>query len=88
MKSAYDGGLPNTLILCGYGMYVFSFAVWMQLLKETRLFIALSGASVVYITVGLASHLVLGEPIPGQVVMGTLFISVGVFLIGAGRHMS
>jgi len=86
MQASYAGWLPNAFILAGYGLYILSFAIWMQLLKDTRLFIALSGASVVYITVVCASSALLGEPMTGQVIAGTLFISFGVFLIGFGRQ--
>ncbi len=86
VKAAASGGIAKPFILCGYGFYLLSFVLWMQLLKETRLFIALSGASIVYITVALASFLVLSEPIGSKVMAGTAFISTGVFLIGIGRE--
>ncbi len=86
VKAASTGWLPNGFILAGYALYVLSFAIWMQLLKDTRLFIALSGSSVVYITIAFASALLLGEAITGRVMAGTVLISLGVFLIGAGRQ--
>ncbi len=84
--AGHSGWRPNAFILCGYALYGLSFAVWMQLLKDTRLFIALSGASAVYAGVALASHFVLGEPLSTQVMAGTVFISTGVFLVGFGKH--
>ncbi len=86
IRAAHAGWLPNIFIFGGYALYGLSFLVWMQLLKDTRLFIALSGASVVYVTVALGSSLVLGEPLTRQVLAGTLLISGGVFLIGLGEQ--
>ncbi len=88
VNAASSGWLPNSFILFGYGFYILSFAVWMQVLKSTRLFIALSGSSVVYITVAFGASVLLGERITSQVMMGTVFISLGVFLIGFGREPS
>ncbi len=84
VQAAQAGWLPNKFILCGYALYGLSFAVWMQLLKDTRLFIALSSASVVYVSIAFASSLVLQEPVTRGVLGGTLLISAGVFLIGIG----
>ncbi len=84
VQAAHAGWHPNIFILCGYGLYGLSFTVWMQLLKDTRLFIALSGASVVYVSIAFASSLVLQEPVTREVIAGTLLISAGVFLIGIG----
>lgn len=88
VKAASSGWLPNVFILCGYGCYLVSFAVWMQLLKDTRLFIALSGATIVYVTIAFGSHFILDEELSGQVILGTAFISAGVFLIGWGKEKS
>lgn len=70
------------------GCYILSFAVWMQLLKDTGLFIALSGATIVYVTIAFGSHFILGEELSGQVILGTALISSGLFLIGWGRETS
>ena len=88
VKAASSGWIPNDLILFGYGFYMLSFAVWMQLLKDTRLFIALSGSTVVYVSIAVCAHFIIGEAISGQVILGTALISVGVFLIGRGREIS
>ncbi len=84
VHAARAGWVPNAFIVGGYALYGLSFVVWMQLLKETRLFIALSSASVVYVTVAFASALVLGEPVTRQVLAGTILVSAGVFLIAFG----
>jgi drug/metabolite transporter (DMT)-like permease len=86
VKAASAGWLPNSFILLGYGCYVLSFAVWMQLLKDTRLFIALSGATIVYVTIAFGSHFILGEELSSRVILGTALISAGIFLIGWGRE--
>ncbi len=84
VHAAHAGWVPNAFILGGYALYGLSFAVWMQLLKDTRLFVALSSASVVYVSVAFASWLILGEPLTQPVLAGTVLISGGVFLIGLG----
>lgn len=86
VKAASAGWLPNYFILFGYSCYILSFAVWMQLLKDTRLFIALSGATIVYVTIAFGSHYILGEELSGRVLLGTALISSGLFLIGWGRE--
>jgi len=87
VKAAASGWLPNLFILFGYSFYVVSFAVWMQLLKDTRLFIALSGSTIVYVTIAIGAHFILGEELSGQTILGTTLISAGVFLIGWGRKI-
>lgn len=72
----------HPLILFGYSFYILSFVAWMQILKYTRLSIALSAASVLYITVAFASHSVLGEAITIRITIGTVLISIGVFILG------
>ena len=88
VKAASSGWVPNAFILSGYLFYALSFAVWMQLLKETRLFIALSGSTIVYVTIAIGSHFLIGEALSGQVILGTVLISAGVFLIGWGKGTS
>ena len=85
MSGRESGNVLNYLILGGYSLYLVSFVAWMQILKTTRLFIALSTASVLYITVAYASHFYMGEIITANIVMGTVLISAGVFLLGFGK---
>ena len=82
VRIAPGGPLVNYFIVCGYSLYIVSFIAWMQILKETRLFIALSSASVLYITIAFASHYFLGERLTPQLFMGTLLISAGVLILG------
>ena len=77
-----SGWRINYLIPAGYSFYIVSFVAWMQILRNTRLSIALSAASVLYISVAIASHLFLGEPITSQITLGTVLISAGVFILG------
>ncbi len=88
VKAAAAGWLPNVFIVAGYVFYIVSFAVWMQLLKNTRLFIALAGSTIVYVSIVLGSHFILGEVISGRVLVGSIFIAAGVFLIGWGKETS
>jgi drug/metabolite transporter (DMT)-like permease len=72
----------HPLIFAGYGFYIFSFIAWMQILKHTRLSIALSAASVLYVSVAFGSHFLLGEAITINITLGTILISIGVFILG------
>ncbi len=72
----------NYLIPAGYSFYLISFIAWMQILKSTRLSIAISAASMLYVSVAFASHFLLGEAITPQITIGTALISAGVFLLG------
>lgn len=71
----------NYLIPLGYSFYIISFIAWMQILKNTRLSIAISAASVLYITVAIGSHIFLGETITIRITIGTILISAGVFIL-------
>ena len=85
VQAAAAGWLPNAFIASGYAFYIVSFAVWMQLLKNTRLFIALSGSTAVYVAIVFGSYFLLGEQISVRVLLGSLSIASGVFLIGWGK---
>ncbi len=82
VRLATGGRLVNCFIVCGYSLYIVSFIAWMQILKETRLFIALSSTSVLYITIAFASHYFIGERLTPQLLLGTLLISAGVLILG------
>jgi len=82
VKSASSGWTPNYLILLGYSFYIVSFIVWMQILKNTRLFIALSATSLLYITIPFASHYYIGETLTHPILIGALFIATGVLVLG------
>ncbi len=88
VAAAGAGWALNSFIVIGYSCYIVSFAVWMQLLKNTRLFIALSGATIVYVTIAFGSHFLLGEKLPRQVLLGTAYIAAGIFLIGWGSEQA
>lgn len=72
----------HPLIFIGYSFYILSFVAWMQILKHTRLSIAMSAASVLYVSVAIGSHFLLGEAITPQITIGTILISIGVFILG------
>ena len=81
VKSSWEKWMPHYLILVGYSLYIISFIAWMQILRTTRLSIALSAASVLYISVAIGSHIFLGEPLTINITIGTLLISAGVFIL-------
>lgn len=82
MRVSSSGRVINHLIVIGYSLYIVSFVAWMQILRNTRLFVALSAASVLYITVAFFSYLFLGEAITTHLLIGTVLISIGVFILG------
>jgi drug/metabolite transporter (DMT)-like permease len=76
------GNVLNPLILGGYSLYIVSFIAWMLILKTTRLFIALSTSSILYITVAYASNYFMGEVITPNIIIGTILVSLGVLVLG------
>lgn len=82
VKTASSGWKINYLIFAGYSFYIVSFIAWMQILKTTRLSIALSAASILYISVAIASHIFIKEAITLHIIIGTVLISLGVFILG------
>ncbi|MBI5587893.1 MAG: hypothetical protein HY889_05950 [Deltaproteobacteria bacterium] len=85
VKAASSGWMPNYLIFSGYGFYAVSFLVWMQILKNVRLFIALAASSLMYITIAFGSYFLMGEVITFQIILGTISIAAGVVVLGIGR---
>ena len=75
----------NSYIIAGYFLYILSFFLWMQILKTTPLYIALSGASIIFITIAFGSHLFLGEPLTLKSLLGTILVAVGVYTVGYSR---
>lgn len=76
---------PNAFILSGYSLYILSFLLWMQILKTTPLYIALSGASIIFVTIAFGSHFFLGEPLTIKSLVGTIFVAIGVYIVGYSR---
>jgi drug/metabolite transporter (DMT)-like permease len=72
----------NPWLVVGYSMHILSFVAWMQILRTTRLSIALAMTSFLYITLSVTSHIFLGETITIPLVVGTFFIAIGVFILG------
>lgn len=85
MKVKEAGWGINYLIVAGYSFYAVSFVAWMQILKTTRLSIALSAASVLYITVAVASHFLMGEALTFHLILGTILIATGVFILSVSE---
>jgi drug/metabolite transporter (DMT)-like permease len=78
----------NFKIIGGYALYVISFLIWMQILKFTKLYVALAAASVVFITIAIGSHYLLGEPVTFNTLIGTICVSCGIFIIGNAKRKS
>ena len=69
-------------VIVGLSLYIVAFIVWMQILKSMRLSIALAITSLLYITVSASSFFILGEQIRLPLIIGTIFISIGVIILG------
>ncbi len=74
--------MVNSFIIIGYSTLIISFIAWMQILKTTRLSIALAISSILYITIAFASYFFMGEPITRPLILGTLLITFGVCILG------
>lgn len=72
---------PNSLVLGGYGVYLISFLIWMQILKHVRLFIALSASAVVYAVIAVGAHFVFSQEISIHIILGTLLIVAGLSML-------
>lgn len=78
----------SPLILAGYSLYIVSFFLWMQILKTTPLYVALSCASLIFITIALGAHFFLGESLTIKSLVGTIFVAIGVYIISYSREKS
>jgi drug/metabolite transporter (DMT)-like permease len=76
----------NAFIIAGYSLYILSFFLWMQILKTTPLYIALSGASIIFITIAFGSYFFLGEPLTIKSLVGTILVAIGVYTVGYSRE--
>jgi drug/metabolite transporter (DMT)-like permease len=76
----------NSFIIAGYSLYILSFLLWMQILKTTPLYMALSGASIIFITIAFGSHFFLGEPLTLKSLIGTILVAIGVYIVGYSRE--
>lgn len=85
MEAGFGDLEPNLYIVGGYSLYVVAFFLWMQILKATPLYIALSGASVIYVTIAYGAHFFLGEPLTAKSLAGTVMVAVGVYIVSYSR---
>jgi drug/metabolite transporter (DMT)-like permease len=80
-KISFDDPIQIKVIL-GVSLYLAAFTVWMQILKIMRLSIALAITSLLHITVLAASYFILGEEIKPPLIIATIFIAIGVIILG------
>lgn len=89
-KGTLESGLKNPelnpFIIAGYSLYLVSFLLWMQILKTTPLYVALSGASVIFITIAYGSHFFLGEALTAKSLAGTVLVAIGVYMVSYCRE--
>ncbi|MDT8901639.1 hypothetical protein [Anaeroselena agilis] len=76
---------PNLYLAGGYTLYVVAFFLWMQILRTTPLYVALAGASVIYVTIAYGAHFFLGEPLTAKSLAGTVMVAAGVYLVSYSR---
>jgi drug/metabolite transporter (DMT)-like permease len=69
-------------VIIGLSLYLAAFMVWMQILKYMRLSIALALTSLLFITVPTSSFYILGEEIKLPLIIATVFIIIGVVILG------
>jgi drug/metabolite transporter (DMT)-like permease len=85
MGNSLSNWEPNSFILSGYSLYILSFLLWMQILKTTPLYIALCGASIIFVTIAFGSYYFLGEPLTAKSLAGTILVAVGVYIVGYSK---
>lgn len=88
MESGLQNWELNSFIIAGYSLYVISFFLWMHILKTTPLYVALSGASVIFITIAFGSYFFLGEPFTIKSMVGTILVAIGVYIVSYSRQRS
>jgi len=81
VEISFDDPIQLKVIL-GLSLYIAAFIVWMQILKFMRLSIALAITSLLHITVLASSFFILGEQIKLPLIVATIFISIGVIILG------
>lgn len=72
-------------IMLGYALLAVSFALWMQIIRVSRLSISLSATSLLYVTIPITSHFLLKEPLTPSLLAGALLIAIGVFILGVNE---
>lgn len=86
------GGLLNTFIniftnlhvLGGLSLYALSAVIWIRILRQVNLSLAYPMMSLSYVAVVILSALLLNEKVSAITIIGLIFITIGVSLIGLG----
>ncbi|KTC79808.1 EamA family transporter [Legionella cherrii] len=80
----FSGGvwLSNYPFFLAYVFELLSFLLWMRIIKDTRLSIALALTAILYITVSLTSYIFFHEQINILQWIGTVLIAAGTCLLG------
>ena len=76
--------LRSPLIWGGIAVHVIEFAIWIEILGRLPLSIAFPLESISYVTVLVASRLLLREHIPARHWAGIGLICAGIVVLGAG----
>lgn len=86
MQPGFADWHPNSHLVGGYALYIVAFLLWMQILKATPLYVALAGASAIYVTVAYGAHFFLGEPLTLKTLAGTVMVAAGVYIVSYSRE--
>lgn len=74
----------NPQILLGLSLYAVSAVIWLRILRQVNLSFAYPMMSFSYVVVVILSALILGEKVPSVTIIGLIFVTLGVSLIGFG----
>jgi len=86
------GGLLNSFlniftnlhVLGGLFLYALSAVIWIRILRQVNLSLAYPMMSLSYVAVVILSALLLNEKVSAITIIGLIFITIGVSLIGLG----
>ena len=79
---SFGRALTSWFIIAGFGIYFLSALLWINILSKTELSWAFPILSLSYVLTALLSPVILHESFSALRLVGTLVISLGVFLVG------
>jgi drug/metabolite transporter (DMT)-like permease len=77
----YISLITNIPVILGFACYGVSFILWMYILKYFEVSYARPLMSIGYVFTLICAFFILGEPMTAKKIVGTLVVTVGVFLI-------
>lgn len=80
--TSMHAALSTPWLWVGLACYLGAFAVWMGILEKSALSAAFPITAITFVTVLLASWVVLGEPMGWEKLLGSAIIVAGILLLG------